>query len=125
AVAFEGLLNNGEAFANRLVSGFSEQRDWPQLMHIATDGESYGHHHHYGEMALAYALEHIEEKGLAKLTNYAEYLEQNPPTHEVEIFENSSWSCVHGVERWKSNCGCNTGGPAGWNQEWRGPLRTA
>ena len=125
AVAFEGLLNNGEAFANRLVSGFSEQRDWPQLMHIATDGESYGHHHHYGEMALAYALEHIEEKGLAKLTNYAEYLEQNPPTHEVEIFENSSWSCVHGVERWKSNCGCNTGGHAGWNQEWRGPLRQA
>ena len=125
AVAFEGLLNNGEAFANRLVSGFSEQRDWPQLMHIASDGESYGHHHHYGEMALAYALEHIEEKGLAKLTNYAEYLEQNPPTHEVEIFENSSWSCVHGVERWKSNCGCNTGGHAGWNQEWRGPLRQA
>ena len=125
AVAFEGLLNNGDAFANRLVSGFSEQRDWPQLMHIATDGESYGHHHHYGEMALAYALEHIEEKGLAKLTNYAEYLEQNPPTHEVEIFENSSWSCVHGVERWKSNCGCNTGGHAGWNQEWRGPLRQA
>src|SRR5437868_6782270 len=123
AVAFEGLLNNGEAFANRLVGGFSEQRDWPQLMHIATDGESYGHHHHYGDMALAYTLEHIEEKGLAKLTNYAEYLEQNPPTHEVEIFENSSWSCVHGVERWKSNCGCNTGGHAGWNQEWREPLR--
>jgi alpha-amylase/alpha-mannosidase (GH57 family) len=125
AVAFEGLLNNGEAFANRLVSGFSEQRDWPQLMHIATDGESYGHHHHYGDMALAYALEHIEEKSLAKLTNYAEYLEQNPPTHEVEIFENSSWSCVHGVERWKSNCGCNTGGHEGWNQQWRGPLRQA
>ena len=125
AVAFEGLLNNGEGFAQRLLSGFSEQRDWPQIMHIATDGESYGHHHKYGEMALSYALDHIERNNLAKLTNYGEYLEQNPPTHEVEIFEHSSWSCVHGVERWKSNCGCNSGGHADWNQEWRGPLRAA
>jgi alpha-amylase/alpha-mannosidase (GH57 family) len=124
AVAFEGLLNNGEAFAQRLLSGFSDQRDWDQLMHIATDGESYGHHHKYGEMALSYALDHIERNQLAQLTNYGEYLEKNPPTHEVEIFENSSWSCVHGVERWKSNCGCNAGHP-GWNQDWRGPLRAA
>ncbi len=125
AVAFEGLLNNGEAFANRLLSGLSDARDWPQIMHIATDGESYGHHHHFGEMALAYALNYVEEKQLAKLTNYAQYLELHPPTHQVEIFENSSWSCVHGVERWRSNCGCNSGGHAGWSQEWRGPLRAA
>src|ERR1700756_5381099 len=125
AVAFEGLLRNGEQFATRLLSGLSQQRDWPQLMHIATDGESYGHHHRFGEMALAYALDYIEEKQLAKLTNYGEYLENNPPAHEVEIFENSSWSCVHGVERWKNNCGCNSGGHADWNQEWRGPLRQA
>jgi alpha-amylase/alpha-mannosidase (GH57 family) len=125
AVAFEGLLTNGEQFANRLMSGLSQQRDWPQIMHIATDGESYGHHHRFGEMALAYALDYIEEKQLAKLTNYGEYLEKNPPTHEVEIFENSSWSCIHGIARWQSNCGCNSGGHAGWNQEWRGPLREA
>ena len=125
AVAFEGLLGNGEQFATRLLSGLSQQRDWQQLMHIATDGESYGHHHRFGEMALAYALDYIEEKQLAKLTNYGEYLENNPPAHEVEIFENSSWSCVHGVERWKNNCGCNSGGHADWNQEWRGPLRQA
>ena len=125
AVAFEGLLNNGEAFAQRLLSGFSDQRDWPQLMHIATDGESYGHHHKYGEMALSYALDHIERNQLATLTNYGDFLEKNPPTHQVEIFENSSWSCVHGVERWKSNCGCNSGGHPSWNQEWRGPLRAA
>ena len=125
AVAFEGLLTNGEQFANRLMSGLSQQRDWPQIMHIATDGESYGHHHRFGEMALAYALDYIEEKQLAKLTNYGEYLEKNPPTHEVEIFENSSWSCVHGIARWQSSCGCNSGGHAGWNQEWRGPLREA
>ena len=125
AVAFEGLLNNGEHFANRLLSGFSDTRDWPQLLHIATDGESYGHHHHFGEMALSYALDHIDRDQLAKITNYGEFLEQHRPTHQVEIFENSSWSCAHGVERWRSNCGCNSGGHGDWNQEWRGPLRAA
>src|SRR5258708_1014775 len=124
-VAFEGLLNNGETFANRLLSGLSDSRDWPQLMHIATDGESYGHHHHQGEMALAYALHQIESKQLAEITNYAAFLATNPANHEVEIFENSSWSCVHGVERWRSNCGCNSGGHGDWNQLWRAPLRAA
>jgi alpha-amylase/alpha-mannosidase (GH57 family) len=124
-VAFEGLLNDGKRFAERLLTGFSDNRDWPQLAHIATDGESYGHHHHFGEMALTYALEHIQANKLAELTNYGQFLERHPADHFVEIVENSSWSCVHGVERWRSNCGCNSGGHAGWNQEWRGPLRAA
>ncbi len=125
AVAFEGLLSNGETFANRLLSGFSEHRRWPQLMHIATDGETYGHHHRHGDMALAYALHHIESNNLAKITNYGEYLEKHPPTHEAGIIDNTSWSCVHGVERWKSDCGCNSGMKPGWRQHWRGPLRGA
>ena len=125
AVAFEGLLNNGETFANRLLSGFSDERDWPQLMHIATDGESYGHHHRFGEMALSYAINYIESNNLAKITNYAAFLENNAPTHQVEIFERSSWSCVHGIERWRSNCGCNSGGHSNWSQAWRAPLRAA
>ena len=70
AVAFEGLLSRGESFADRLNSAFSEERDWPQLVHIATDGESYGHHHRFGEMALSYALNCIEANQLARLTNY-------------------------------------------------------
>ncbi len=125
SIAFEGTLSKGEYLADRLVGAFSEERTWPQLVHIATDGETYGHHRPHGDMALAYALHEIESKGLARLTNYGEFLEKHPPTHEVEIFENSSWSCVHGIERRRANCGCNSGGHPGWNQEWRGPLRAA
>ena len=124
-VAFEGLLSNGEAFIGKLLGGFSEQRDWPQLMNVATDGESYGHHHKFGDMALAYALDRIEAKCLARLTNYGEFLALHPPTHEVEIVENSSWSCAHGIERWRGDCGCNSGGHPDWNQSWRAPLRDA
>ncbi len=124
SVAFEKLLENGEKFATRLLGSASGARTWPQLLHIATDGETYGHHHKHGEMALAYALEYVESKKLAKLTNYGEFLEKHPPDCEVQIFENTSWSCIHGVERWRSNCGCNSG-RVGWNQEWRGPLRNA
>jgi alpha-amylase/alpha-mannosidase (GH57 family) len=124
AVAFEQLLSNGERFASRLLSAFDDKRGRPELVHIATDGETYGHHHKMGEMALSYALDHLEAKGLAKVTNYGEFLERFPPTHEVEIIENTSWSCVHGVERWRSDCGCNSGRP-GWHQRWRRPLRDA
>ena len=124
AVAFENILMRGEDFAQRLMRGFSEARKWPQLTNIATDGETYGHHRAHGDMALSYALRYIETQKLADLTVYADFLEKHPPTHEVEIQENTSWSCVHGVERWRSNCGCNSGRP-GWNQEWRKPLRDA
>jgi len=125
AVAFEGLLKSGESFAQRLLGGFSEKRTRPQIVHIATDGETYGHHHRFGDMALAYALHHIESQNLARLTNYGEYLERHPPTHEVEISENTSWSCVHGVERWRSDCGCSSGSNPDWHQAWRTPLRKA
>jgi alpha-amylase/alpha-mannosidase (GH57 family) len=128
AIAFEGLLNSGEDFGKRLLSGFhptsSGDPEVAQISHVATDGESYGHHHKHGEMALSYAMHWIEEGGSAKLTNYGEFLEKFPPRWEAEVAEDTSWSCVHGVERWRSNCGCN-GGKVGWNQEWRAPLREA
>ncbi len=123
-VAFEGLLSDGRRFAERLLDTLSDERDWPQLGHIATDGESYGHHHHHGDMALAYALHTIEEAPAVTLTIYGEFLERHPPTHEVELFTPTAWSCVHGVGRWYRDCSCNTG-HAGWNQEWRTPLRDA
>ena len=123
AIAFEGLLNSGESLAARLKGGFKDNAQ-PQLVHVATDGESYGHHHKYGEMALAYALRLLEVDKTVKLTNYGSYLEQFPPEYEAEIVENTSWSCTHGVERWRSDCGCN-GGKQGYNQAWRAPLRKA
>ena len=125
AVAFESVLNRGEDFASRILTGFSDSRDWHQLVNIATDGESYGHHHRFADMALAYALNYIESNNLARLTNYGEYLERYPALHEVQIYDNTSWSCAHGIERWRDNCGCNSGGHFGWNQQWRAPLREA
>lgn len=121
-VAFNGLLNSGRVFAKRMTSFFSDN-DEPELAHIATDGESYGHHHRFGEMALADCLNNIEDGKQASLTNYGQFLEMFPPKWEVQIHENSSWSCVHGVERWRNDCGCCSGGNAGWHQRWRKPLR--
>jgi alpha-amylase/alpha-mannosidase (GH57 family) len=125
AIAFEGLLDSGEKFANRLLSAFrTTSSTVAQLSHVATDGESYGHHHKHGEMALSFAMHYIEDKGLATLTNYGEFLANFPPVCEAEVAENTSWSCAHGIERWRSDCGCN-GGKPGWNQRWRKPLRDA
>lgn len=125
AVAFEDLLSRGENLAERLRGAFSDSRTWPQLIHIATDGETYGHHRRHADMALAYALHFIEANSLARLTNYSEFLEKCPPPHEVQIIESTSWSCAHGVERWKADCGCNSGAHPEWHQEWRAPLRQA
>lgn len=124
-VAFGGLLANGEAFAARLMGAFSDDRAWPQLVHVATDGETYGHHHPMGDMALAYCLELVEKNHPAAITIYSEFLEKHPPTHEVQIVEKSSWSCIHGIERWRENCGCSSGMHSGWSQGWRRPLREA
>lgn len=121
-VAFNGLLNDGKKFADRLLANFDTSTE-PQLSHIATDGETYGHHHKHGDMALAFCLDHIDMHKTASLTNYAQYLSKHAPSYEAQIHENSSWSCAHGIERWRNDCGCNTGGKPNWNQKWRKPLR--
>jgi alpha-amylase/alpha-mannosidase (GH57 family) len=120
-IAFKGLLIDGKEFATRLtdkVSGSGKR-----LVHVATDGESYGHHHRHGDMALAYCIDYIETNKLATLTNYGQFLDLVPADWEAEIFDSSSWSCVHGVERWKADCGCSSGMNPGWKQTWRAPLR--
>jgi alpha-amylase/alpha-mannosidase (GH57 family) len=125
AVAFEGLLNDGRLLADKLMNSLDDHPEQAQIAQIATDGESYGHHHDKGEMAMAFCLNHIDNNPDFELTNYGEFLELHPPVWEARIHDNSSWSCVHGVERWRSDCGCHTGGEAGWDQSWRQPLRAA
>lgn len=124
-IAYGGLLHSGTNFASRLTNSFPKDGEGPRLVHVATDGESFGHHHRHGDMALAYCIHHIETNNLAKITIYGEYLEKFPPEHEVEIWESSSWSCAHGVERWKSNCGCAADQANSGKQQWRAPLRQA
>ena len=125
SVAFDELLKDGNKFVSRLKDGVSNQRNYPQLINIATDGESYGHHTKFGDMALSYAVKlKVKDSGFI-ITNYAEYLEKYRSNWEVDIKPVSSWSCFHGVGRWSDDCGCSTGGHAGWNQKWRKPLRAA
>jgi alpha-amylase/alpha-mannosidase (GH57 family) len=149
-VAFSSLLENGEVFANRLMRFFAQNHLDSGLLSVASDGETYGHHHRFGDMALAYALYLIGSKHPAHITVFGEYLAMFPPAWEVEIVENTSWSCIHGIERWRSDCGCCTHGtvvrpasaqPVGvlpareepgtgacdlrWHQKWRAPLRDA
>jgi alpha-amylase/alpha-mannosidase (GH57 family) len=122
-LAFENLLSNGDKFLNNLTSKFSTDTGKVELVHAATDGETYGHHHKFGDMTLAYVLDQVQRRDSWSLINYAQFLENHTPTWEVEILKNTSWSCAHGIERWRSNCGCHTGGKAGWSQAWRKPLR--
>jgi alpha-amylase/alpha-mannosidase (GH57 family) len=128
--AFGNLLNDGTLFSNRFGQFQQESKGRPQLIHIATDGETYGHHKKFGDMALAFALgKGFPAKGF-EIINYGAFLKRFPPVYEVEIDEGpkgegTSWSCAHGVGRWKEDCGCSTGGKPGWNQKWRKPLREA
>ncbi len=123
-IAFGNLLQNGEAFADRLVDAFKGANEETLLESVASDGELYGHHHPHGDMTLAYCIYYLVSTDVAKLTNYAEFLANYPAEFEVQIAENTSWSCIHGVERWRSDCGDNMG-HEGWNQKWRKPLREA
>jgi len=126
AIAFERALRSSEL----LIGLIKQAARNSAMVNIATDGETYGHHFKFGDLALAHALEVEAKKEGLSVTNYGEFLDRHEPEFEIEISEGesgegSSWSCVHGVERWKSNCGCHTGGEPGWTQNWRGPLRKA
>ena len=123
-IAFEGILSNGDNLVNRILSAYGH-REREQLVSSATDGESFGHHHRFGEMAVAYAFNKIHEQKLATITNYADFLDQAGSYWQADIRENTSWSCAHGVERWRSDCGCRMNSTPGWNQKWRQFLREA
>lgn len=124
-IAFDGLLNDGRILAKRLTQALGESSDGPLLAHVATDGETYGHHHKHGEMALAKAIDELQSDESVAITNYGEFLSLRPPTRVARIIEGSSWSCAHGIDRWRADCGCRTGPNNDWSQAWRGPLREA
>lgn len=125
-IAFEKVLSSSQV----LIGRFKRAARDGHLVNVATDGETYGHHFKFGDLALAHALTiEAKEQGFW-LTNYGEFLDHQPPEFEVEMSngpegEGTSWSCAHGVGRWIRDCGCHTGGDPGWNQKWRGPLRAA
>jgi len=129
-VSFGDLLKDGNIFCEQFARAYQPSKKRPQLIHIATDGETYGHHKKFGDMALAYALKEGLSSREFEIINYGAFLKRVPPVYEVEIDEGpkgegTSWSCMHGVGRWKEGCGCSTGGKEGWNQKWRKPLREA
>lgn len=127
AVAFENILASSHDFVSRCEAASGGPGT---LVHVVTDGESYGHHFRGGDRCLAYTLD-VEAKGRGfELTNYGQWLEAHPPTHEALIKPGddglgTAWSCSHGVGRWHRDCGCSTGGRPGWTQAWRKPLRAA
>ena len=126
AIAFEKTLISSQA----LVELFKQAAERGPLVNVATDGETYGHHFKFGDLSLAHALEIEAPEAGFSITNYGEFLDQHPAEVEVQIRqtadgEGTSWSCAHGVARWDRDCGCYTGGQPGWNQKWRGPLRSA
>ncbi len=119
------LLANSQRLASSLVAAADTRRQHPQLLHIAVDGETFGHHKKQAELTLIYAFTHEAYQQGFTVTNYAAYLDMAPPTWEVEINPNTAWSCAHGLGRWSQNCGCRADGPAHWHQRWRAPLRGA
>jgi len=126
-VSFGDLLFDSKKFMSRLLAAHQPERHHPELIHIASDGETFGHHKAFGERLIAFILHEESERHGFKRTNYGEYLEKFSPQYEVKIKpgEGTSWSCVHGVGRWREDCGCHTGAQTGWNQKWRAPLREA
>ena len=125
-IAFEKALTSSE----RLVRMIQSTSAGKSMVNVATDGETYGHHFKFGDLCLAHVLTVEAPQAGFWITNYGEFLDRFPPEHEVSIKtgpedEGTSWSCTHGVSRWSRDCGCQTGGEAGWNQQWRGPLRAA
>jgi len=123
-IAFGDLLSDGVRMSKAFLERLSESPE-PQIVNAASDGETYGHHHRNGHVSLARSISEVQKSGLASMANYGLFLSLAPPTYEVRLAEPSSWSCAHGVERWRSNCGCGSEIRPGYNQEWRTPLRNS
>ena len=128
-VSFNDLLQDAHTLGNRINECYSPGMKTDEVVVIATDGETFGHHKPFGDMCLAYFFTNVAPALGIQPVNFATYLAHHPPQHEVRLKnafgEGTAWSCAHGVGRWTRDCGCSTGGGEGWNQKWRGPLRQA
>jgi alpha-amylase/alpha-mannosidase (GH57 family) len=124
-VAFGGLLQNAPALADRLVPARHANDPHPRCTTLATDGETFGHHHKSGDSTLTEALAIVAQQSRATITNAAALVAAYPPTTDIRLVSPSAWSCSHGVERWRSNCGCRLDSHKAPAQQWRGPLRAA
>ena len=118
-VAFGPLVRDADAWVERLMAGSNE------LVAVATDGETYGHHHKGGDAVLARVLDTLKRRGDVRVEHFAGFLARRPPEEEVRLVAPSSWSCPHGVERWRAECGCRSASERGLHQRWRAPLRAA
>jgi len=123
-VAFGSLLKDASAWAERLLAPGKRGHE-RRLVAVATDGETYGHHHKFGEVALAWVLRELERRRDARVENFAAFLARHRPEQEVKLVAPTSWSCVHGVERWRADCGCRMAPERSTQQRWRAPLREA
>lgn len=129
-LAFDDVVFDAKRLMDRVDSAKINNYEKDQLISMAVDGETFGHHKHFTERTAAYLLSEYAEKKGYKIVNYGEYLAMHEPEFEVVMNEGlrgegTSWSCAHGVGRWKKNCGCHTGGYENWNQRWRRHLRNA
>ncbi|AFZ13786.1 glycoside hydrolase family 57 [Crinalium epipsammum PCC 9333] len=122
-MGFSDVLFNSNHLAGRVGQAVRGDHRQSQLISVATDGETFGHHKGGTEKSLAYAfIAEFPNRGWT-VTNFAHYLSINPPKWEVELKPVTAWSCSHGVNRWQDDCGCGGGGE--WHQKWRKPLRVA
>ncbi|MGH7593944.1 MAG: DUF3536 domain-containing protein [Gemmatimonadales bacterium] len=120
-VAFgDALEDAGRWEAN--LAGYPLAADGgPNVVSLATDGETFGHHHRLGDLSLAALIDRLDHRHDTTLTNFAAILDAYPPMEDVTIVSPSSWSCPHGVDRWRRECGCRF--EPGTSQAWRVPLR--
>ena len=123
-IAFGGLLHDALGWVRTMLALGESGDETDVLISAATDGETYGHHHRFGEMALARAIDEMRARGCT-IENFAALLARTPASDDVELVEPTSWSCIHGVERWRANCGCRMDGITNPSQAWRTPLRAA
>jgi alpha-amylase/alpha-mannosidase (GH57 family) len=134
-VAFGELLRDGDRLATALAESAGSDGSGGSavdgdahltagLRSLATDAETFGHHHRFGEMALARAIDRLDGHRLA-LVSYAEWLHRHGCQQVAVLVEDTSWSCAHGIERWRSDCGCCIDVVTDSSQQWRTPLRLA